>query len=117
MLVTSCIIIPARHPSNKYLVKVFQKKNPVGNPLIFGRTEELHTDGSYHPVILAYISLDNQGVKSSEDGTYSLSITPGKYDVSVRSIGYQPIVVKGMRIARNDSVMIDFHLVADTVKL
>lgn len=114
---TACMKIPAHSPDNKYAIKVFTQKKPAGNPLIFGHTDELYPDGSYRPVILAYISADNQGTKSNNNGSYSLSVIPGKHNISVRSVGYQPVFIKGVRIGQNDSVRIDFHLAADTAKL
>ncbi|WP_151086600.1 carboxypeptidase-like regulatory domain-containing protein [Hymenobacter baengnokdamensis] len=117
MLTTACMKVPARLPSSKYIIKVFPKKYTKSNPIISGHTDELYPDGSYRPIGLAYISVGKQGVKSDNDGNYSARVSPGKYDVSVRIIGYQPIVVKDVRISKKDSVRIDFHLSADTTKL
>lgn len=114
---TACMKIPANPTDNKYNIKVFSKKKSTGNSLVFGQTDELYPDGTYRPVILAYISADNQGTKSNNNGHYLLNVVPGKHDISVRSIGYQPVLIKGVRIGQNDSVRIDFHLVADTTKL
>jgi hypothetical protein len=113
----ACKNIPAYSPDNKYTIKVLSKKKSTGKSSVFGYTDELYPDGSYRPVILAYISADNQGTKSNNNGRYSLNVIPGKHNISVRSIGYQPVLIKGVRIGQNDSVRIDFHLVADTTKL
>lgn len=109
--------MPSPFPPTKYVVSVLQRKQHAGNPVIFGRTGELYPDGSYHPVMLASILINNQGIKSDKSGDYSLHVSPGKYNIAVRSIGYQPVLLKRLQISASDSIKIDFHLVADTVKL
>lgn len=118
LLAAGCtrVPIPTSSTSN-YTVNILQKRKAASSPLVFGHINEIYPSGVYHPVMLAYVSVANQGMNSDENGNYSVSINPGEYDISVRCVGYKPIVVKGVHIAKRDSVRIDFHLAADTVKL
>lgn len=116
-LASNCTRFPLRAQATTYEAKVFRRKTGIGNPLIFGRTESISHNGTYLPVVLAYVSIANQNTKSDENGNYSFKIIPGKYNISIRCIGYQPILVRGIKVGKSDSIRVDFHLVADTVKL
>jgi uncharacterized membrane protein len=116
-LTSSFTITSLCTPKNNYVIKILRRKVSTGKPLIFGRIESISYNGAYLPVMLAYVSIANQGTKSDENGNYSFDISPGRYNISIRCIGYQPIMVRGVEVSKSDSIRIDFHLVADTVKL
>ena len=117
LVITSCARVPTQPLNSRYTIKVTKKRVDVNSTSIFGHIDEVYPHGIHHPVILAYVSVDAQGTKSNESGDYSFNSSPGKHDISVRCVGYQPVVIKGMHFAKNDSVQLDFHLAADTVKL
>lgn len=114
---TNCTRNLLLNPSASNGAIISPRKTSKGNPWIFGHAESISQNGAYLPVKLAYVSAGNQGTKSEENGNYSLMVNPGRYDVSIRCVGYIPILVRGVRVSESDSVRIDFRLVADTVKL
>ena len=117
LVVTSCARVPIQNLNSRYTIKVTKKRVDVNSTSVFGHIDEVYPNGIHHPVILAYVSVDTQGTKSNESGEYSFNSSTGKHAISVRCVGYQPVVIKGINFAKNDSVQIDFHLAADTVKL
>jgi hypothetical protein len=116
-LVTGCARSPSYRSTDQYTILVSRRKSLVGNPLIVGHTAQRYPDGSYHPISLAYISAATQSTTSNQDGSYLLRSSAGKQAISVRSVGYGPIVLKGVRVRQRDSIRIDFHLTADTTHL
>lgn len=76
------------------------------------------TTGEPLPFVNIILEGTMLGAATDMDGNYViLNIPPGKYNVKAQYIGYQSVVVKGVRISVDLTTRQDFELMASTVEL
>ncbi len=86
----------------------------VFSGIVKGRITE---QGTGEPLTGATIAThDGQGISADIDGNYSLTLKNGTYTLTVRLIGYKPIVKEDVKVKR-DELVLDFVLEPDNAIL
>lgn len=84
--------------------------------LIKGKITDKETGG---PLIAAIVSVANTqtGTSTDFDGNYQLELAPGVYDLEIKYIGYETMLVKELKVKPDEVLIQDFELVQSNVHL